>query len=92
MVNDSRYTNQRKLWQEDMSHEPTNRPYAVMFAVLPVDSLSIGEAGTILIKGDPVVLNAEGLWVDAESSEAAQAVVMSEYVARGFPVSVKKKK
>ena len=63
MTNDSRYTNQRKLWQDDMDKSPTNRPFPIMFAELPYGALALGMAGETLAAGDPLKFDDRGLFV-----------------------------
>lgn len=70
MSNDSRYTKQRELWQEDMDNSPTNRPYPVMFEALPVGSLSMGMAGEMLLAGDPVRFDERGLFIPTTEAKA----------------------
>ncbi len=90
MSNDSRYTNQRRMWQEEIAQHPTNRPYPIMFEALPIRSLSWGVAGERLQENDPVKLNEAGMFI--VTIEANATAVVQKGAGSGMPVSVLKVK
>lgn len=67
----------------------SNRPYVEVFRELPSGALSAGLAGVVLIPGDPVKLNAQGLWVDATPEEAEATA--TQYAMKGAVAIVRKK-